>query len=62
MNNRKDRDETNEQMFKILDDMQNRLLQEISNERQVRQKTEERLLKLLEETCIRVENSLKLSF
>ena len=39
--------------------MQDRLLQELVTERNERESTEETLLKLLEETCQRVESSLR---
>jgi hypothetical protein len=43
----------------MLDDMHERLVQELVNERNERENTEEILLKLLEETCQRVESSLR---
>lgn len=48
-------------MIKMLGDMQERLVREVDNERQERQTTEETLLKLLEESCMRVENTLRSS-
>ncbi len=55
---RKVREETENTMLKMLEDMCTRLQAEIQNERSDREATEETLLKLLEETCSRVEMGL----
>ena len=53
------REETNHALHSMLDDMQKKLFAEISSEKKERQKTEETLIKLLEETCSRVESGLR---
>lgn len=43
---------------KLIEDMQQRVRQELQKEKRDREATEETLIRLLEETCARVENSL----
>ena len=46
-------------MIKILQEMDFHLSHELNSERQKRESTEEMLLRLLEETCNRVDSSIK---
>jgi hypothetical protein len=56
---RRVREETENTMLRMLEDMAGRLQAEIAAERRDREGTEEVLLKLLEETCSRVELGLR---
>jgi hypothetical protein len=56
---KKVREETENVLLKMLEDMCNRMQGEINQERRDREQTEETLLKLLEETCSRVEIGLR---
>ncbi len=46
-------------MYRMIEDMHGKITHEIANERKERESTEEGLLKLLEETCARVESGIK---
>ena len=48
-------------LIKAKEEMQGKLMAEINSEKNERQSTEETLLKLLEEACVRVETSLRAS-
>ena len=45
-------------MFRMIEDIHGKVMYELSREVKERQDTEENLLRLLEETCIRVEKSI----
>ena len=53
------REDSQNAMYRMIEDMHSKITQEIQSERRERENTEEGLLKLLEETCSRVENGLK---
>ena len=53
------REDSQNAMYRMIEDMHGKITQEIQNERKERENTEEGLLKLLEETCSRVETGLK---
>ena len=46
-------------MFRMLEDIHVRLNDNLEHEIRMREETEEKLIKLLEETCLRVEKSLQ---
>ena len=56
--NKKVREETQTTTYRMLEEMQNRIIFETQNERKEREQTEETILRLLEETCQRVETVL----
>jgi len=56
---KKVREETENVMFRMLEDLDTRLQEDINNENQVRTHAEEQMLRLLEETCARIENGLR---
>jgi hypothetical protein len=45
-------------MFRMIEDIHGKVMYELQREVKERQETEENLLRLLEETCIRVEKSI----
>lgn len=45
-------------MFRMIEEIHNKVMYELSREVRERKETEENLLKLLEETCIRVEKTI----
>jgi hypothetical protein len=45
-------------MLRFLDEIHSRLDEQLEQEIRMREETEERLIRLLEETCLRVERSL----
>lgn len=45
-------------MFQILEDIHVRVNDQLEQEIRMREETEEKLIRLLEETCLRVERSL----
>ena len=53
------REDSQNTMYRMIGDMHGKITQEIQNERKERENTEEGLLKLLEETCSRVETGLR---
>ena len=53
------REDSQNTMYRMIEDMHGKITQEIQNERKERENTEEGLLKLLEETCSRVETGLR---
>lgn len=56
---RKEREETQTQMFRMIEDIHQRVQTDIQREKKEREEAEESLLRLLEETCNRVESSLQ---
>ena len=52
------REETQTTMFRMIEDIHGKVMYELQREIKDRQETEENLLRLLEETCIRVEKSI----
>jgi len=56
---KKVREETENVMFRMLEDLDSRLQNEMNVERQTREHSEEQMLRLLEETCARIENNLR---
>ena len=52
------REETQGTMFRMIEDIHGKVLYELSREAKERQESEDNLLKLLEETCLRVEKSI----
>jgi hypothetical protein len=52
------REESQNTMFRMIENMHNQVVTEIMVERKERESTEETLIKLLEETCSRVEGGL----
>jgi hypothetical protein len=56
---RKTREATNGQLAKNLTEFQNQFQAELAAERRERQETEDSLIRLLEETCDRVEQNVK---
>ncbi len=55
---RKVREETQNTLFRMIEDMENNLSREIDNERREREENEESFMNLLEETCARIERNL----
>ena len=55
---RKLREETQTTMFRMIEDIHSKVVNELQQERREREETEENLVKLLEETCLRVEKSI----
>ena len=55
---RKVREETQTTMFRMIEDIHGKVMYELQKEVKERQDNEENLLKLLEETCQRVEKTL----
>jgi hypothetical protein len=45
-------------MFRMIEDIHSKVMYELQKEVKDRQETEENLLKLLEETCLRVEKTI----
>jgi len=45
-------------MFRMIEDIHSKVMYELQREVRERQETEENLVRLLEETCIRVEKSI----
>lgn len=45
-------------MINVLEDIHNRVNDQLEQEIRMREETEEKLIRLLEETCLRVERSL----
>lgn len=55
---RKVREETQNTLFRMIEDMDNNLAREIDNEKREREENEESFMNLLEETCSRIERGL----
>ena len=55
---RKVREETQNTLFRMIEDMETNLVREIENERREREENEESFMSLLEETCNRIERGL----
>ena len=55
---RKVREETQNTLFRMIEDMETNLSREIENERMEREENEESFMGLLEETCNRIERNL----
>jgi hypothetical protein len=55
---RKVREETQNTLFRMIEDMENNLSRDIDNERREREENEESFMNLLEETCTRIERNL----
>ena len=55
---RKVREETQNTLFRMIEDMENNLVREIDNERREREENEESFMNLLEETCSRIERGI----
>ena len=55
---RKVREETQNTLFRMIEDMESNLVREIDNERKEREENEESFMSLLEETCNRIERGL----
>lgn len=56
---RKVREETQSKIFKMIEDVNNRLQEEVKAERMQRESTKSALTRLLEETCRKVEVNFK---
>lgn len=55
---RKVREETQNTLFRMIEDMENNLMKEIDNEKKDREENEESFMNLLEDTCTRIERGL----
>lgn len=55
---RKLREESQHTMFRMIEEIHNKVMYDLQREVRERKETEENLLKLLEETCIRVEKTI----
>lgn len=55
---RKVREETQNTLFRMIEDMENNLNKELENERREREENEESFMNLLENTCSRIERNL----
>ena len=55
---RRVREETQNTLFRMIEDMESNLSREIENERREREDNEEQFMNLLEETCLRIERNL----
>jgi hypothetical protein len=55
---REAREETEQSMMQMIQDMEATLRQEIADERAERERSEEGFMSLLEETCARIEKNL----
>lgn len=55
---RKVREETQNTLFRMIEDMENNLVREIDQEKREREENEESFMNLLEDTCARIERSL----
>ena len=55
---RKVREETQNTLFRMIEDMESNLSREIDNERREREENEESFMNLLEDTCAKIERSL----
>ena len=52
------REETQNTLFRMIEDMENNLGREIEQEKKEREENEESFMNLLEETCNRIERTL----
>lgn len=57
---RKVREETQNTLFRMIEDMESNLLKEIDNEKREREENEESFMNLLEDTCNRIERTIDL--
>ena len=55
---RQAREETENSIYQMIQDMETTLMQEIAEERYERERSEEGFMNLLEETCARIEKNL----
>ena len=55
---RKVREETQNTLFRMIEDMESNLLKEIDNEKRERDENEESFMNLLEDTCNRIERTI----
>lgn len=55
---RKVREETQNTLFRMIEDMESNLMREIENERREREENEESFMNLLEDTCARIERTI----
>jgi len=55
---RKVREETQNTLFRMIEDMEGNLMREIEAEKREREENEESFMNLLEDTCARIERSL----
>jgi len=56
---KKVREETENVLFKLLEDIDYKFQTELSKEKKVREGSQDEMMKLLEETCSRIENQLR---
>ena len=57
---RKVREETQNTLFRMIEDMESNLLKEIDTEKREREENEESFMNLLEDTCNRIERTIDL--